>query len=320
MKRQSFTLLGTVLLLMSSQMVSAQIIRGALEGTAVDPTGAVIPGAIVTLQNTATGAEVKGITNERGAFSFQNLEAGSYRITVEKGGFRKFLANEVSVKVGGVTPLTATLEVGNTEQIVEITSSTSDAAVDTARATVDGVITTKQIDNLPLNGRNFLDLAQLEPGVQTCDGGDFDPTKNQMAGASLGGRSGRSTRIQLDGVDITDENVGTTTTNISNESIQEFQVSRSTLDASTDLTTSGAINIVSRSGSNQFHGAGFGFFRDEAYAADLRLDKTTPTSEKPAFDRQLFGGRMGGYLIKDRLFWHAEVERNRQNGQQFTAV
>lgn len=318
--RMSAGWLAAALILVLSQSVSAQIIRGAIEGSALDPTGAVIPGATVTLQNVATGAQIKGTTNERGAFTFQNLEAGNYRVTVEKGGFRKFLAKDVTVKVGGVTPLNATLEVGNTEQIVEVTSSTSDAAVDTARVTVDGVITAKQIDNLPLNGRNFLDLAQLEPGVQTRDGGDFDPTKNQLAGVSIGGRSGRSTRIQVDGVDITDENVGTTTTNISNESIQEFQVSRSTLDASTDLTTSGSINIVSRSGSNQFHGSGFGLFRDSAYAADLRLDKTTPTTEKPPYERQLFGGRMGGYLIKDKLFWHAEVERNRQNGQQFTAV
>src|SRR5262249_20788389 len=150
--------------------------------------------------------------------------------------------------------------------------------------------------NLPLNGRNFLDLAQQEPGVQVRDGGDFDPTKNQMVGVSVGGRSGRSTRIQVDGVDITDESVGTTTTNISNEAIQEFQVIRSTHDPSTDLTSSGAINIVTRTGGNQFHGSGFGFFRNESYASDLRLDKTTPTTEKPSFERQDFGGRLGGYI------------------------
>ena len=123
-----------------------------------------------------------------------------------------------------------TLEVGTTQEVVNVTA-VSEATVDTTRATVDGVVTPRQIENLPLNGRNFLDLAQQEPGVQVRDGGDFDPTKNQMVGVSMGGRSGRSTRIQVDGVDITDETVGTTTTNISNETIQEFQVSRSTLDA-----------------------------------------------------------------------------------------
>ncbi|HKY29993.1 MAG TPA: TonB-dependent receptor, partial [Pyrinomonadaceae bacterium] len=299
--------------------VLAQHIRGALEGTVVDQNEAIVQGASVTLKNNATGAETKATTDERGRFNYQNLEPGSYSITVEKTGFRKSVTSDVIVKVGAVTPLNISLAVGDAREVVEVTAG-AEATVDTTRPTVDGVITPQQIQNLPLNGRNFLDLAQQEPGVQVRDGGDFDPTKNQMVGVSMGGRSGRSTRIQVDGVDITDETVGTTTTNISNETIQEFQVSRSTLDASTDLTSSGAINIVTRSGSNEFHGAGFGFFRDERYSADLRLNKTSPTTAKPPFDRQILGGRAGGYVVKNKLFWHAEFENNNQDGQQFTAV
>jgi hypothetical protein len=295
----------------------AQHIRGALEGTVADPNGAVLSGARVIVKSDATGAESTTTANDRGYFNVQNLEAGVYTVTIEQAGFRKYVAKDVNVKVGAVTPLTIALQVGATEQVVEVTATSTEAAVDTSRSTVDGVITAKTIENLPLNGRNFLDLAQLEPGVQVRDGGDFDPTKNQMVGVSVGGRQGRSTRIQVDGVDITDENVGTTTTNLSNESIQEFQVSRSTLDPSTDLTSSGAISIVTRSGSNQFHGSGFSFFRNESYAADLRTDKT---GDKPPFERQNFGGGLGGYIIKDRLFWHIEGERNRQNGQQFTST
>src|SRR5262249_12864325 len=299
---------------------TAQHIRGALEGTITDPNGAALSGARVIVKNTATSAEVTTTANERGYFNVQNLEAGTYTVTIQQSGFNKYVAKDVNVKVGAVTPLAVALQVGAQEQIVEITATSTEAAVDTSRSTVDGVVTAKTIENLPLNGRNFLDLAQLEPGVQVRDGGDFDPTKNQMVGVSVGGRLGRSTRIQVDGVDITDENVGTTTTNLSNESIQEFQVSRSSLDPSTDLTSSGAINIITRSGGNQFHGSGFSFFRNESYAADLRTDKTQPTTEKPSFERQNFGGGLGGYIIKDRLFWHLEGERNRQNGQQFTNV
>ncbi len=304
--------------LMLGMAAFAQHIRGALEGTITDPSGAVVPGAHVTLKSQATGLEVTATSNDRGIFIFQNLETGNYTVTIEKSGFRKFVAKDVAVRVGGVTPLTASLEIGATEQVVEISAAATEATVDTTRPTVDGVVTAKVIDNLPLNGRNFLDLAQLEPGVQVRDGGDFDPTKNQFVGVSVGGRSGRSTRIQVDGVDITDETVGTTTANISNETIQEFQISRSSLDPSTDLTSSGAVNIVTRSGSNEIHGAGFGFFRDESFAADLRLNKTKPTTEKPSFDRQIFGGRSGGFFIKDKLFWHVEYEQNNQDGQQFT--
>jgi hypothetical protein len=311
--------LGLLLMFAPSPSALAQHIRGALEGTVSDANGAVVQGASVNLKSTSTGAETTAVTDDRGRFNFQNLLAGAYSITVEKTGFRKFVVNDISVKVGSVTPLMATLEVGNTTETVEI-MATTEATVDTSRPTVDGVVTPRQIENLPLNGRNFLDLAQQEPGVQVRDGGDFDPTKNQMVGVSMGGRSGRSTRIQVDGVDITDETVGTTTTNISNETIQEFQISRSTLDASTDLTSSGAINIVTRSGGNEFHGAGFGFFRDESYSSDLRLNKTSPTTQKPPFDRQILGGRMGGYLIKNKFFWHAEFENNNQDGQQFTSV
>src|SRR5499426_2826740 len=282
-----------LLTLLASFGVSAmaQHIRGALEGTVTDPNGTVLSGARVIVKNNATSAEVTTTANDRGYFNVQNLEAGSYTVTVEQAGFRKYVAKDVNVKVGAVIPLTVALQVGAQEQVVEVTATSTEAAVDTSRATVDGVITARTIQNLPLNGRNFLDLAQLEPGVQVRDGGDFDPTKNQMSGVSIGGRSGRSTRIQVDGVDITDETVGTTTANLSNETIQEFQVSRSTLDASTDLTSSGSVNIVTRSGSNVFHGSGFGFFRNQNLASDIRTDKTRPSTAKPPFDRQQVGGR-----------------------------
>jgi hypothetical protein len=307
------------LLLALGSSVMAQHIRGALEGTVTDPNGAVLSGAKVSVKNDATNVEVRVTANDRGVFNVQNLEAGTYTVTVEQSGFRKYVAKDVNVKVGAVIPLTVALQVGAQDQAVEVTATSTEAAVDTSRSTVDGVITAKTIESLPLNGRNFLDLAGLEPGVQVRDGGDFDPTKNQMSGVSIGGRSGRSTRIQVDGVDITDETVGTTTANISNETIQEFQVSRSTLDASTDLTSSGAVNIVTRSGGNAIHGSGFGFFRNQNLAADIRLFRP-PNTDKPPFDREQGGGRAGGYFIKDKWFWHAEYEQNNQDGQQVTSV
>jgi carboxypeptidase family protein/TonB-dependent receptor-like protein len=316
---KSFIRSAMLAMLALGSIVMAQHIRGALEATVTDPNGAVLSGAKVVVKNAATSAEVTATTNDRGYFTVQNLEAGLYTVTVEQAGFRKYVAKDVNVKVGAVTPLTLALQVGAAEQVVEVTAANTEATVDTSRATIDGVITAKTIENLPLNGRNFLDLAQLEPGVQVRDGGDFDPTKNQMVGVSIGGRSGRSTRIQVDGVDITDETVGTTTANISNETIQEFQVSRSSLDASADLTSSGAINIVTRSGGNAIHGSGFTFLRDESFASDIRLG-AAPNSPKPPFDRQQGGGGAGGYFIKDKWFWHAEYEQNNQDGQQLTAV
>ena len=187
-----YGVLGLLLLFALSPSASGQHIRGALEGTVSDAAGAVVQGASVTLKSVSTGAETTAVTDDRGRFNFQNLLAGNFSITVEKTGFRKFIVNDISVKVGSVTPIMATLEVGNATETVQV-MATTEATVDTSRPTVDGVVTPRQIENLPLNGRNFLDLAQQEPGVQVRDGGDFDPTKNQMVGVSMGGRSGRST-------------------------------------------------------------------------------------------------------------------------------
>src|SRR5262245_48123158 len=136
-----------MLALMASLGVNAmaQHIRGALEGTVADPNGGVLSGARVTVKNDATGAEVAATTNDRGYFNVQNLEAGIYSITVEQAGFRKHLAKDVNVKVGAVTPLTITLQVGATEQTVEVTAANTEAIVDTSRSTIDGVVTAKTI-------------------------------------------------------------------------------------------------------------------------------------------------------------------------------
>src|SRR5256886_7587350 len=227
-------------------------------------------------------------------FNAPDLVPGNYKVSVQHAGFKTH-ATTVVVRVNVTTSIVAKLEMGEVSMMVNVESGA--ITVDTSKATVQGVITGDQIDRLPLNGRNFLDLATQEPGVQTVDGGTFDPTKNQMVGVSIGGRSGRSTRIQVDGVDITDETVGTTVANISNESIQEFSISQSSLDASTDLTSTGSVNIVTKSGTNSLHGSGFGFFRDSEYAADQRLTKSGP---KPPSSRRNYGGRRGGPHFYER--------------------
>jgi hypothetical protein len=312
MKRICGTILAVFLLLASSMF--AQRVTGSVSVTATDPQGAVVPNAKVTVSSPDTGFSNTVYTSSNGTVELPNLAPGQYQVRIEGQGFATY-ATVVPVRVGVSTPVTAKLTVGSSA--TEVTVAASAQTVDTTRATVQGVITADRIQDIPLNGRNFLSLASLEPGVQIVDGGSFDPTKNQFAGVSIGGRSGRVTRIQVDGVDITDETVGTTVMNVSNESIQEFSVAQSTLDPSTEMTSSGAVNIITRSGTNSFHGSAFGFFRDARWAADQRLTKTGP---KPPFDRQQFGGRVGGPFIHDRLFWHAEYEQTNQDSRQFTDI
>ncbi len=237
-------------------------------------------------------------------------------ISVTHTGF-KTAQIPVTIRVNANSDVPVKLEVGSVTTEVTVQGVTE--TVDTAQSTVQGVVAAKEIESLPLNGRNFLDLAQLSPGVQIVDGGQFDPTKNQMVGVSIGGRGGRVTRIQMDGVDITDETVGTTTMNLTNESIQEFSVQQSSLDLSTDLTSSGAVNIITRSGENTPHGSGFGFFRRSELAASI-APLGQPTTPKPPFSRDNYGGRFGGPIINNRWFGEAEYEKLQQQGQNTTNV
>jgi hypothetical protein len=179
--------------------------------------------------------------------------------------------------------------------------------VNTQQATVQGVLTTEQIENLPINGRNFLDLAQLEPGVQIQDGGNFDPTKNGFSSISFGGRFGRTARIEVDGLDISDETVGTTTQNVPASDIQEFQIQQSSLDLSTELTSSGSVNVTTKSGTNKYHGEGYYFFRDQS------LDANLPGASDNPFQRNQYGGNFGGPILKDKLFFFLDAERTKQD-------
>src|SRR2546425_811471 len=293
---------------------SAQRTTGSLTGTVVDPNGLAINAAKVSLTDKERGIKLSVTTSSEGTYFAPDLVPGRYDLSVQKDGFKTF-ATIVTIVVGVTTSISPKLELGQVSSIVEVKESA--LTVDTASATVQGVITGDQIDRLPLNGRNFLDLATQEPGVQTVDGGTFDPTKNQMVGVSIGGRSGRSTRIQIDGVDITDETVGTTVANISNESTKEFSISQSSLDPSTDLTSTGSVNVVTKSGTNELHGSGFGFFRDSAYTADQRLSKVGP---KPEASRRNYGGRLAGPLLKNHLFWALDYEKLQQNDQRVTNI
>ena len=236
-----------VVLLLTAGYSFGQRLTGGLSIQVSDPQGKAVSDVKASVLSKERGNKVDVVSNSDGQVVVSDLAPGDYQITLQHDGFRTINA-DFTIRVGLTTSLEFKMELGSVSSsvIVEVGGIT----VDTDKSTVQGTIQADQIDELPLNGRNFLDLAQLAPGVQVVDGGTFDPTKNQFTGVSVGGRSGRSTRIQVDGVDITDETVGTTVMNISNESVEEFGISQSSLDVSTDLTSTGAVNIISKSGTN----------------------------------------------------------------------
>ena len=281
---------------------------GSIVGTIVDPSGAVVDAAKVAITNVATGHVINLTTNSSGAYNSGALIPGNYKVRATTKGFRTTEIG-LTVLVGNTATGNVKLEIGLESQIVEVQGST--VQVNTEQATVQGVLSAEQIENLPVNGRNFLDLAQLEPGVQIQDGQTFDPTKAGYSSISFGGRFGRTARIEVDGVDVSDETVGTTTTDIPASGIQEFQLSQSSLDLSNELTSSGAVNVTTRSGTNDIHGEAFGLFRDSSMAAAL----PTPPGLTAPFQRSQYGGRLGGPVIKDKFFYFLDGERTFQHEQ-----
>ena len=291
---------------LASTPAIAQAPVGTIAGVVTDSSGAVLSGASVTATSLSTGAARVTTANAQGFFTIPSLKPGEYMLNVASQGFADFLVPRVVVEVGQTVRVDIAMKIEALTENVEVVSGS--LAVDTSHTTVGGVVNLKQINELPLNGRNYLELAQLQPGVEIQEGRAFDPTKSRYTGVSVGSRNGREARITIDGVDAVDEHVGTTTLNISQDGIQEFQVSTSSSDPSAGLSATGAINIITKRGSNDLHGTGFLFGRSSSFAARPSFAET-----KPDFDREQYGGSLGGPAIKNELFWFANIEKTNEN-------
>jgi hypothetical protein len=304
-----------------SSVVVAQtsVSTGGIVGTVTDSTGALLPNAKVTVTG-PTGQTLHTTTNNSGGYSFASLIPGEYHVRVESAGFKTSQV-VLNVQVDNTANGSLKLELGQESTVVDVQAS--DVQVNTEQATVQGVLTANQIENLPVNGRNFLDLAQLEPGVQIQDGANFDPTKVGYSSISFGGRFGRTARIDVDGVDVSDETVGTTTEDIPASAIQEFSLAQSSLDLSNDLTSSGAVNVTTKSGTNAFHGEAYGAYRDSTVGSAGLPSPINPATANavtglgpliPApYQRNQEGGDFGGPIIKDKFFFFLDGERTMQH-------
>ena len=277
---------------------------GSIQGTITDPSGAVVPHAQITVTSPQTGYKKALTSDGAGLYTLGPLNPGDYSVAVTAPGYSTLTVSTV-VKTNTVTSGNYKLAVGESTQQVEV--SAGEIQVNTQQSSVSNVLTTKQIDTLPINGRNFLDLAQLEPGVQLQSGETFDPTKAGYSALSFNGQSGRTTRILLDGQDITDETVGTTIFNVSQGAVDQFQITRSGDSASADIGSSGHVLVSTRSGTNSFHGNLFYDFQDHraGFAAVNGIDAP--------FQRNQFGGSIGGPILKDKLFFFANAERIKQD-------
>ena len=306
--RVASVLMLLVLALAATSVVFAQA-TGSISGTVTDASGAVVPNASVTITNKATGIARAVNANTDGLYSAPSLPPGEYEVKAEMQGFRTTV-RAATVLAGSPTTVDMALQLGATREVVTVEAAS--AQVNYENNTIAGVVERATIQDLPLNGRNALQLATLEPGVTTSPG---SPSQfNAITNVSIAGGTGAygiGPLITMDGGVINDEMEGGTSINFSQDIVQEFQLSQLNYDVGTGITSSGAINIVTRSGSNDFHGSAYFFYRDHNMAAYPGLERV-PIDPNPFFARRNPGANLGGPIKKDKLFFFFSYEHMNQ--------
>jgi Carboxypeptidase regulatory-like domain/TonB dependent receptor len=285
--------------------VSAQPGTASLSGRILDPQGATAEAATVTLRSRSTAATWITASDAEGRFRFSMLPPGSYYLEADLTGFNRRATDDITLQVGQDHVLDVQLAVAG---IIENLRVRAESRVLTTA--VDGVLDAAQIESLPLNGRNFLELALLVPGNALTP--LFDPTKSNRVLIGSAGQLGRGGNITIDGQDNNDDVVGGPLLNLPIDAVQEFQIATSRFGADQGRSASSAINVITRSGTTERHGSASIFARDDAWQA---LPSTLDDPDlAPPFDRQQMSGAFGGPLWRDRLFWFAAGELRHQNG------
>ncbi|HEX6895697.1 MAG TPA: carboxypeptidase-like regulatory domain-containing protein, partial [Bryobacteraceae bacterium] len=329
MKRTSL-LMFCVVFLALALTVLAQAPTGVISGTITDQSNAAIPSATVTITEKGTATARTLTTNNAGLYSAPALLAGDYEIRVEAPGFRT-MVRTATVAAGNTSTVDMQMALGQATEVVQVEGTASQ--INTESQQIAGTVTRNTIQELPTNGRSFLILASLEPGVTYTTG--VPAQFNSLINVQTLGNAQAYTRITVDGGIINDEweGAGSTSLNVSQEVVQEFQMTTVNFDVSSGIGAAGQINIVTRGGSNEFHGSGFYFFRDHNMAAYPGLKRATDPSsfnpncgtplninqspqckaaENPFFARRNPGGGIGGPIKKDKLFFYFNYEYSNQ--------
>jgi len=312
MKKLSTIFLLGLFFSLSVTMVLAQATgTGELRGQVTDPNGAVVAGATVTVTDSTKGTTRTTTTNEDGNFVVVALLPSVYNIKIEASSFSPRVANDVKLEVGQQLELPFQLSVGGVD--AQVTVVQNEEVIETERTQQSNVISTRQIENLPINRRNFLDFALLTPGVSDSDNindsTDARVAQTPQSGLSFGGSNGRGNSITVDGAEA-DTSSGSTREVISQEGVQEFQVTRNSYNAEYGGAYGGIVNIVSKTGSNDYHGSAFGYFRNRKFDARNVFD-FNPEGKSP-FSRQQFGGSFGGPIYQNKTFFFVAAEGLRE--------
>ncbi|MDQ6652899.1 MAG: TonB-dependent receptor, partial [Acidobacteriota bacterium] len=290
----------------------AQETRGDITGRVVDEQGHVVPGATVTATNKGTGAARSTTTNDVGEYTITQLPPGKYDLTVESKNFSRSLAPDFELNVGAKVTQNFELKPGEVTATVQVSSEGT--LVETTTSEIGKNITPAEVQNLPLLNRTFANLSIIAPEARAV--GNFDPTKTHVGNIAFSGGDGRQVDVNVDGGDNKDNVVGSLLQNFAYESIQEFQVLQHRWTAESGRSVGGVVNVISKSGTNDLHGSGFFNFRNQSLRARDFFEKQS-TDPKPKFNREEFGGSIGGRIIKDKLFFFGALERFRERQNLF---
>src|SRR5215213_1350974 len=309
MKR--LALLSLMIFFASLAIVAQQAANATLNGAIIDPKGASVSGVIVTATHVATGIKRETETNEEGFYVLSNLPPGDYHVHFKMpGGPTEVERTGVSLKVGQTVTLNVPVEIFLTDPVT-VDVQEYRPLIDSSNSLIDSVIDSREVEGLPLNGRNFLELAFLVPGNAPAP--NFDPTKTNTVIISSAGQLGRGGNVIIDGVDTNDDVVGGSIQNISQEAIKELRIATNRFSAQLGRSGSSVINVLTKSGTNELHGSGSFYFRDSSLQG-LPATFDRSLDQSPPFDREQYAFTLGGPIKKDRAWFFGSFESRNQDG------
>ena len=306
------SLLVVVSIAVLATVLQAQNPRGSLRGTVQDATGARISSAKIVVQPIGTSMQREASSEDRGEFRLDDVQPGAYRMTVTAAGFAPAQA-EISIAVGSVREVTVTLKAaapGETVSVQGQSSSITTQPMDLVSVVHQGVISSHDLETLPLAERSFANIAYLAPGTEPVE--PSDPTKARITAVSTGGSSGLNNDLSVDGGDNSDDWIGGFLQNFSPEAIQEFAMRTANEDADTGGTTAGSVVITTKRGTNAWHGSGAFYDRAADLNARYPIENPAPNPKQP-FSRQNYVGTIGGPIARDKVWLFSSFEYVHEN-------
>jgi len=288
------------------------VATGDLRITVKDPKGSVVTNATVIVQDVAKGLERTATSDGQGGYTARLLPPGTYSVTVESAGFAKLQNTDVIITVGGLLDLPVVLTVSGGKELVEVSSQAE--LVETSRSSTTDTIGQRRIDNLPINGRNYINFTLTDSQVVRDNAPSIGAAPT--SGLNMSGQRARSNLVNVDGADATDNSVNGVRSTVSQEAVQEFQIITNSYAPEYGRASGGVVNIITRSGSNAFHGDVFGYFRDRSFQAVNPFS----TVSNPAYTRVQAGAAFGGPIKKDKTYFYFSYEVTRRHETGFSAI